>query len=61
MMGQSDIEAGDLNSRRPDMTAQESKHHQQRMEALRWISENALSALRLAWRGVNDPIIRRLK
>ena len=61
MMGQTDIEAGDLNSRRPDMTAQESKRHQQRKETLKWISENALSALRLAWRGVDDPIIRRLR
>ncbi len=61
MMGQTDIEAGDLNSRRPDMTAQESKRHQQRKETLKWISENALSTLRLAWRSVNDPIIRRLK
>ena len=61
MMGQTDIEAGDLNSRHPDMTVQESKRHQQRKETLKWISENALSALRLAWRGVDDPIIRRLR
>ncbi len=61
MKGQSDVKGGGLNSRRPDMTAQESKRHQQRKETLRWISENALSALRFAWRGVDDPIVRKLK
>ena len=61
MMGQTDIEACDLNSRRPDMTTQESKRDQQRKETLKWITENALSALRLAWRGVDDPMTRRLR
>ena len=50
MKRQSNIKADDLNPIRPNMTVQESKCQQQRTETLKWISENALSALRLAWR-----------
>jgi len=50
MKRQSNIKANRLSSHRPNMTTRESECQQQRTETLRWISENALSALRLAWR-----------
>ncbi|MCH7536819.1 MAG: hypothetical protein IID57_03090 [Proteobacteria bacterium] len=50
MKRHSNIKADDLNPKRPNIATQESKCQQQRTETLKWISENALSALRLAWR-----------
>ena len=50
MIEQSEIKAEGLGARPPNMTTQESKRQQQRKDTRKWISENALSALRLAWR-----------
>ncbi len=50
MIEQSEIKAEGLGARPPNMTTQESERQQQRKDTRKWISENALSALRLAWR-----------
>lgn len=50
MIEQSEIKAEGPGARPPNMTTQESERQQQRKDTRKWISENALSALRLAWR-----------
>ena len=50
MKEQSKIKADVLQGKRQILTAQESKRQRQRAETLNWISTNALSTLRLAWR-----------
>lgn len=50
MKEQPNLNAGVLKGQHLNMTTQEIKRQQQREEALDWISTNALSTLRLAWR-----------
>ncbi len=54
MKEQSEVKADDLNGKRQNLTAQESTRQRQREESLDWISTNALTTLRLAWRSQSD-------
>ena len=55
MKGRSNSKAGDLNGKYFSMTALETERQQQREETLKWISNSAISTLRLAWSRKQGP------
>lgn len=55
MKSQSNSKAGDLNGKCFSMTALEMERQQQREETLKWISNSAISTLRLAWSRKQGP------
>ena len=50
MKGQSNIKADDLNGKYLGVNVLLNERQQQRERTLKWISDSALSKLRLAWR-----------